>query len=407
MPPQTQTKPSHQVSSPSISSLLCCLWVADLPSWALKRLEPELKDSAVIILEGRRVRGTCEQARKAGVRIGDAIDRARGLCPSAVMAQLEVSALQAAWEAALETLYKVTPWLETPRLGLAFAAGLGALEAEALASELDIRVGASSSRGSAWLASIASSRGKARVETSETTFLARVPVYLLRGIGVGEEVIKRLELFGLKTLGDITERTTPKSLEAQFGKEARALIALLRGGDSSPVALYSPPSSVKTAWVFDPPALEPHEIEPILTPLLARAIGELGGLYVGTVTVTLETMLGASTARQVLKQYTQNAKVLLLALERLTRTVMTGLEVSRLEILFSDLIRPTPVQSSLFGSFERPDVQKAIQVVHQHFPEKIGRLEIHRPKAVLSEERFRFEALTGERVKRKNKAGKT
>ncbi len=237
-------------------------------------------------------------------------------------------------------------------------------------------------------------------------------MYLLRGIGVSEDVIKRLELFGLKTLGDVLERTTPKSLEAQFGKEAKLLIALLHGGDASPVKLWTPASSVKTAWVFDPPALEPHEIEPILTPLLARATGQLGSLYVGTVTVTLETMLGASTARQVLKQYTQNAKILLLALERLTRTVMTGLEVLRLEILFSDLIRPTPVQDSLFGSLERPDVLKAIQVVHLHYPDKIGRLEIHRPKAVLPEERFRFEALTGDRndvstrtrVKRKGKS---
>ncbi len=404
MPPSTQNKSQIQGSSNTTSSLLSCLWVADLPSWALKRLEPELKDQAVIILEGRRVRGACEQARKAGIRIGDALDRARGLCPEIAMAQLEPSALHAAWEAALEALYKLTPWLETPRIGLAFAAGLGRLETEAIATELDLRVGVSSSRGSAWLAALASSKAKARIESNEAVFLARVPVYLLRGIGVGEDVIKRLELFGLKTLGDILERTTPKSLEAQFGKEAKLLIALLRGGDASPVKLWTPPCSVKTAWVFDPPALEPHEIEPILTPLLARAIGQLGSLYVGTVTVTLETMLGASTARQVLKLYTQNAKILLLALERLTRTVMTGLEVLRLEILFSDLIRPTPVQDSLFGSLERPDVQKAIQVVHLHYPEKIGRLEIHRPKAVLPEERFRFEVLTGERVKRKGKA---
>ncbi len=67
MPPQTQNKVLLQASSQASSSLLSCLWVADLPSWALKRLEPELKDQAVIILEGRRVRGACERARKAGI----------------------------------------------------------------------------------------------------------------------------------------------------------------------------------------------------------------------------------------------------------------------------------------------------------------------------------------------------
>jgi hypothetical protein len=82
---------------------------------------------------------------------------------------------------------------------------------------------------------------------------------------------------------------------------------------------------------------------------------------------------------------------------------MSGLEVTRLEVLLSDLVRPVPVQDHLFGQLERPDVRQGIQVVHQHFPEKIGRLEVHRPKAVLPEDRFRFEPLTGERVKRKGK----
>jgi hypothetical protein len=118
----------------------------------------------------------------------------RGLCPQAAIAQLEPSALSAAWDAALATIYKTTPWLETPRLGLAFAAGLGNLEAEVLAAELDCRIGLSSGRGAAWLAAIASSRAKARLEPDELGFLARVPVYLLRGIGVGEETLQRLEL---------------------------------------------------------------------------------------------------------------------------------------------------------------------------------------------------------------------
>jgi hypothetical protein len=403
MPPQTQNKPSTQASSQYVSSLLCCLWVADLPSWALRRLEPSLNDTPLVVLEGRRVRGACERARKAGIRLGDSLERARGLCPEAAIAQLEPSALSAAWDAALETIYKTTPWLETPRLGLAFAAGLGTLEAEALATELDCRIGLSSGRGAAWLAALASSRAKARLEPDELGFLARVPVYLLRGIGVGEETLARLELFGLKTLGDIIKRTTPKSLEAQFGKEAKQLIALLRGGDAGLVPIYIPPASLREVWVFDPPALEPHEIEPILVPLLARACERLTVLQVGTVTVSLETLLGVSTARQVLKHHTNNHKTLLLALERLTKSVMSGLEVTRLEVLLSDLVRPVPVQDHLFGQLERPDVRQAIQVVHQHFPEKIGRLEVHRPKAVLPEERFRFEPLTGERVKRKGK----
>ncbi len=404
MPPKNRiehySQPQLKNSSRSASSLLSCFWIADLPTWAVRRFEPTAT-APVVVLEGRKVGGACELARKAGVRLGDPLERVRGLCPSAMIAQLEVSALSAAWEAALAALYKVTPWIEAPRMGLAFAAGLGALEAEALAAELDLRVGVASGRGAAWLAALACSRGKARLEPDEQGFLARVPVYLLKGIGVGAAMIEKLELFGLRTLGDVVERTTPKSLEAQFGKEAQRLIALLRGGDATPVPLYNPPISVRISWVFDPPALEPFEIMPILTPLLTRAAIQLGNLQAGTVTVTLETALGASSARQVLKHYTQNQKTLLLALERLTQNLVSGLEVLQLEVVLSDLVRPVPVQASLFGHLERPDVREAIRVVHQHFPEKIGRLEIHRPKASLPEQRFRFQALTGERVRRR------
>ena len=405
MLPVTEVQAKRQGSSTVHGSSFACTWVADVSSWALKRVEPNLRETPVIVLAGRQVYGACEVARKAGVRPGDALDRARGLCPSAAIAQLEPSVLTAAWESALEVLNRVTPWLESPRVGIAYLTGVSKLEVEALASELELRVGLAASREAAWLAAVAALKNQARMVSDDAAFLVRVPVYLLRFVGVSTDLIHRLELFGLKTLGEVLLRTTGKSLEAQFGKAAKPLLAILNAGGSGPIAVFRPPASLKGVWTFDPPAVEPHEVEPILTPLLARTAKRLHGKFIGTLTISLETTLGSSSARQVLKQYTDNLKTLLMAAERLTRATITGIEIYRFEVLFSDLVYPTPFQDSLFGNLERPDVREVIKTVHQRFPEKIGRLVVTRPQAVLPEERFHFQSLNGEVPRSKKKKG--
>ena len=122
----------------------------------------------------------------------------------------------------------------------------------------------------------------------------------------------------------------------------------------------------------------------------------------GTITVTLVTALGEVSARQVLKVYTSDQKTLNNAAFRLTLEALTGLEFSRLTLTLSDLLKPTPYQENLFGSLERPNVREAIKLVHQHYPDRIGKLEVLRPDFPLKEKRFRFVPLDGEkpRVKR-------
>jgi hypothetical protein len=124
---------------------------------------------------------------------------------------------------------------------------------------------------------------------------------------------------------------------------------------------------------------------------------------VGGVTVTLTTPLGDSAARQVLKMYTCDSKSLFNAALRCLENAHTGLEFWALGLVLTDLLKPTPKQDNLFEIIERPNVREAIRTVHQHYPERLGRLEVHRPNAPLREQQFRYAALTGEtpRVRRK------
>lgn len=338
------------------------------------------------------------------MKIGEALDRARALCPEAAVAQLEPSALAAAWDAALEAMHRATPWIEPVRPGLAYLAGLGALEAEALALELGLRVGVAASRGAALLAALAAKGDGARFVRDEAPFLSRAPVYLLRGAGLSERTVERLKLFGLTTLGDILVRTTQRQLETQFGQDGSLVWSLATGADARPVPVYTPPSSLHAAWAFDPPALEPGDWEPVLERLVSGFAEKLGNLVAGTVTATLTTALGEASARQVLKVYTADRKTLLNVAQRLTLEAHPGIECSRIGLTLSDLLKPVPYQESLFGNLERPDVREAIRVVHQHYPDRIGRLEIVRADFPLKERRFRFTPLDGLEPRAKRKA---
>jgi hypothetical protein len=86
-----------------------------------------------------------------------------------------------------------------------------------------------------WVAARASWAAHARAVEEETTCLEQVPVYLLRGTGIP------LELFGLRTLGEIKVRVTLKQLAAQLGEVAAKPWSLATGLDARSSSVYAPP----------------------------------------------------------------------------------------------------------------------------------------------------------------------
>ena len=141
--------------SPALGSSVAVLWISDVPSWAAERTDPKLEGLPVVVIDGRHVVGANTLARASGLRVGDAIDRARGLIPNVVFVVFDASNVQAAWDVTITGACSVTPWLEPVKPGLAILGGLSAIEAEALALECHARVGLSGSRGTALLAALA------------------------------------------------------------------------------------------------------------------------------------------------------------------------------------------------------------------------------------------------------------
>jgi nucleotidyltransferase/DNA polymerase involved in DNA repair len=394
-------------------STIAALWLADPPSWAMERLDPKLMGRPVILTEGPRVIGANTLARKAGVRPLAPVGKARGLCPEAAFVPFEPALVKAAWDMAISSAYQLTPYLEAIRQGLLLLGGITPLEAEALGADQHARVGLAGSRGTAILAALATGDGHARAVGDELKFLEQVPIYLLRGAGIQSEVIQRLELFGLKTLGEIKARVTLKQLAAQFGEVATKLWSLATGLDTRPISVYAPPAELTAQFEFEVPALEPHEWMPGFELAVHRAVRQLGsGLNLhdrlaGTVTVSVNTVLGSSSAQRVFKDYTRDEKTIrTTAHQALQMALQPELEVLTVRVALGDLLRPKSTQDSLFAILERADVREAVRKVHSRFPDQIGRLELHRPHAPLPEQRFRFSPMTGEENLRAKQSGK-
>jgi nucleotidyltransferase/DNA polymerase involved in DNA repair len=378
-------------------SSVAVLWIADVPSWAAERLDPKLEGLPVVVVNGRHVVGANTLARAFGLRVGDAIDRARGLIPNVEFVQFDASNVQAAWDMTITGACSITPWLEPVKPGLAILGGLSAIEAEALALECHARVGLSGSRGTALLTALAARENTARIEHDQTRFLEGVPVYLLRGAGIPDWIVERLMLVGLSTLGQIKAQVTPKQLAAQFPEFASRLWSLANGLETSPIAVFKAPIEISTSYEFEIPALEPHEWMPVLEHLLTRAISQLGERLAGNITVTVRTVLGANRDRRILKEFSRDYKnIRPVAAQALHGALQPNLEVLAITVTLGDLLPLKSFQESLFAILERAPVRAAIRKVHARFPEGIGRFVIHRPKAYLPERRFGFVPLSGE-----------
>ncbi len=404
MQPTTQFQPKNQARGSSNSSF-AVVWIADVPSWAAHRTDPTLEGQTLVITAGRRVVGSDASARSFKVRVGDSLERARGLAPNAVFVPFEASVVQTAWDAALHTMNAFTPWLESGQVGLAFLAGLNRLEVEALALELQARVGLAPSRGSALMAAFSARDSEVRLVQHEAEFLGAAPTYLLRGAGLPGEIIERLRLFGLHTLGSIAALEA-RYLQAQFGAFAPRLLALCTGLDRRSVPVFTPALEVSAGFEFELPAIEPNVLYPALDFVLERLVLRLQDRLASSVTLALKTTLGVSSVRRSLKAPSNDPRTLrhvaLAALER----AMTGLEVLALTVTASGLMRPVLVQDSLFAVLERPAVREVVRRIYQGFPERLGRLEIVQPRSLLPERRFRFRALTGEEVGQPKRKGR-
>jgi nucleotidyltransferase/DNA polymerase involved in DNA repair len=378
-----QSKPSQSVAA---------LWLADPPTWALGRLHYDLPpDVPVVAASGTRVVGSNTPARKCGIKPNESLSRAVQLCPNLVIYEHDPAAMNAAWDSAVATAYSFSPWVEPVQTGLLFVGGLNASEAELLAHQTSARVGLAQSRGTAQLAALTASENHARAVRSETEFLAQVPTRYLLGMGLDPKIVERLQLFGIDHLADIHRlNLTQKQLEAQFKAEGKRLYQIAHGLLTAPVQRFKEPLLINERWEFETPAVEPFEFLPCLQLLTFNAAAELANKVCWTVTITLKYKTQQRLKRRVMGAPTNKPQALTNVAElTLWDAHLGGEAIAALELSLGRIVAPTAWQQSLFGVFERPTVQDAIERVDGRFNGGIGRMSL-RCGSRFREESWRF-----------------
>lgn len=380
-PPQSKPNPS-----------VAALWLADPPTWALGRLHRDLPpDTPVVAVSGTRVVGSNILARKLGIKPDESLSRAVQLCPNLAVYEHDPPALSAAWDAAVATAYSFSPWVESVQVGLLFVGSLTAQEAESLASQTSARVGLSHSRGTAQLAALAASENRARSVRNETEFLTQAPTRYLLGMGFNPETVERLHLFGIDHLADIHRLSlSQKQLEAQFKAEGKRLYQIAHGLLITPIQRFKEPLLISERWEFETPALEPFEFLPCLELLTHNAATGLGNKVCWTLTVAVNYKTHQRLKRRVMGAATNQPKALLNVAELTFWDAHVGGEaIEVLEVTLGRIVTPTAWQQSLFGVFERPSVQDAIERVDGRFNGGIGRMSLRRGSR-FREESWRF-----------------
>ncbi len=230
--------------------MIGCLVVPRFPLACELADRPELWGRPVVVAHSDApvVWSATPAASVEGVVEGQRLSEAMGRCPSLVVLDARPARYEARDAAILDALERVVPGVEPAGLGMAYVdlAGLvrcyrspAALHAALLGcapSELRPRLGAGPTKFVAGLAALQAgtddqSRNVRVVDEAELA--AFVTPVLVTTLPVDAEMIRRLRLVGITTVGELTALPR-RALVAQFGAEGIRLVALLDGA-SEPV----------------------------------------------------------------------------------------------------------------------------------------------------------------------------
>jgi nucleotidyltransferase/DNA polymerase involved in DNA repair len=271
------------VAWPEIS--VACIWIAQLPL-RVEVLRHPAWDGRPLVLGGapgeRKVVQLCSpEAEAAGIRPGLPLREVVPLCPEAIVLQPDPVRTAAVLEALLSALQRVSPVVEPADDGYLYldVRGLRSLYNSlallerairaAVPSLLRPRLGFGSGKFAAATAARVGRPGEVRIVPSATTaeFLAPLPVRHLTLLE--PDVLQRLELLGLHTIGDLAALPF-SAVQAQFGPPGAKAWRLARGHDADPVIARPVTISVQAGLRFDYPLASVESVMAAIDQLLAQ-----------------------------------------------------------------------------------------------------------------------------------------
>jgi protein ImuB len=300
---------------------IACAFVPAFPVAAARLADPRLGGRPAIVvdrLERGHVLDLDEEARALGARVGMTLAAAAACAREAAIAVHDPAACRKLWEHALDALDAASPLIEDAACGTALLEMRGiagserhwiASVREAFASDaelarLPLRVAVGPSPFIARAAAQAEDGGIVRAG-QERAFLAPLP---LRFLDLDPGTLARLELFGVRTLGELAELPHGPFVR-RFGGEAARWHARACGRDMEPLTPRARAITIDHALYGEGTAEREEQLFFALRTLTARVAEDVAGngkrcgsLHLelecedGTASV-LETMLAQPTAQ--------------------------------------------------------------------------------------------------------------
>ncbi len=270
---------------------VACVWIAQLPLRVEILRHPQW-DGRPLVLGGapgeRKVVQLCSpEAEAAGVRPGLPLREVVPLCPEAMVLPPDPVRTAAVLEAVLADLQHVSPSVEPADDGYFFLdlRGLKALYGdlsvlaqairEAVPALLRPRLGFANGKFAAAVAARMAEPGAEHscvIPASETkVFLAPLSVRHL--LMLEADVQHRLELLGLRTIGDLAALPF-NAVQAQLGPPGARAWQLARGKDSEPVIPRAVVASVQDGLRFDDPLGSIDAVMAAIDQLLAHTYSQ-------------------------------------------------------------------------------------------------------------------------------------
>lgn len=267
-----------------------CLYIPDFRIQVHRHDEGLTLETPLVLLtpQGRRfiVCAASAGAEAAGVRTGMTAAQAEVACTKAFFREESPARYRLVHEQLLAGLQAITPQVEACRLGLYYlgmrglrwlfkdeAALLKGALIEASLLQLEATAGAAGSRFTAGVAArVALPNGFRQVgPQDDARFLATMPLSLLPST---PELLERLKLVGLETLGDLAA-LSPRAVERRYGQPGVEAWRLARAEDSAHITPTLPPVAYARELLLEHPAEQAEGLLFLLTPLLESLLETL------------------------------------------------------------------------------------------------------------------------------------
>jgi DNA polymerase-4 len=263
------------------------LLTSHLPARVEALLDPRLAAQPLVVVRewDNRVLDASPEALAAGVGPGDSRRRVEQVCPQAVLVPAReplyqayhdrLKAVAAAFAPAVEASALGEFFIEISALARSFPSekslALTLLAQAEQAAPLQPAAGLAANKFTALQAARLAERESSRVLAvppgGERAFLAPLPLAALPDPPA--EMVRRLHLFGLTTLGGLAQLPHP-AFVLQFGPALAPLHDLARGLDPRPLEAQAPPPSITRQMALTDPLLDRGQVLTALERLAGR-----------------------------------------------------------------------------------------------------------------------------------------